>query len=247
MLVSHRNRKRIACIALIFSLSVVLIICMSPAFPAGSVYAWDGYLEDCDFDGLDDETGAPVPWYGYDATHGDTIPSDWDGVAGSYNAKHEDSLKPPSSGGNTSGNTGGNTSGNTGGNTSGNTGDNTSGSTGGNTSGNTGSNTSGSTGSNTSGSTGGNTGTTGDGTTGTTGASVSTGTAIDKTKSADTTKGGVSAEVTGAELETENAAKESGEKGGVPIALIIIGGIVVLGGVGALVLWKFKVGKKQSV
>ncbi|MDR1778736.1 MAG: hypothetical protein LBR14_03145 [Clostridiales Family XIII bacterium] len=50
----------------------------------GGADAYNGYLEDCDFDGYDDETGAPVPWYGFDQTKGDTVPADWDGVAGSY-------------------------------------------------------------------------------------------------------------------------------------------------------------------
>jgi hypothetical protein len=63
-------------------------------------YAFNGYLEDCDFDGYDDETGAPVPWYGFDETKGDRVPSDWNGVAGSYSFSNSN---PPSSGGTGSG------------------------------------------------------------------------------------------------------------------------------------------------
>lgn len=66
-------------------LVAVLLFSVSTTFPITS-YAFNGYLEDCDFDGYDDETHAPVPWYGYDQTKGDPnpVPSDWDGVAGSY-------------------------------------------------------------------------------------------------------------------------------------------------------------------
>jgi hypothetical protein len=65
-------------------------------------------LEDCDFDCYDDHTGVPVPWAGYDETRGDTIPDDWDGVAGSYQAQHDAELDANLG---TGGGTGGNGSG----------------------------------------------------------------------------------------------------------------------------------------
>ncbi|MDR2487128.1 MAG: hypothetical protein LBD12_04110 [Clostridiales Family XIII bacterium] len=61
---------------------------------AQQVWAYNGYLEDCDANGYDDETGAPVPWPGYDATHGDTIPPGWDGQPHPY-----EYYFPPSGGG----------------------------------------------------------------------------------------------------------------------------------------------------
>jgi hypothetical protein len=59
------------------------LVLLSFSFPHLG-YAFNGYLEDCDFDAYDDETHAPVPWYGFDETKGDVVPADWDGVAGSY-------------------------------------------------------------------------------------------------------------------------------------------------------------------
>jgi cobalamin biosynthesis Mg chelatase CobN len=70
------------------ALIVVLVLAVLLPFPVGS-YAFNGYLEDCDFDGYDDETGKPVPFYGFDETKGDKVPADWDGVAGSYVFKSE--------------------------------------------------------------------------------------------------------------------------------------------------------------
>jgi hypothetical protein len=239
------RRRGIVRIALIFALSVMLIIGMSAVFQGGSAYGWNGYLEDCDFDGYDDETGEPVPWYGYDETHGDTIPADWDGVSGSYTDKHEESLKPkppatppPATGGNTGG---GNTGGDTG-SSVGASGANSGANTGG---GNTGSGNTG----------GGNTGTAGSGSASTTDSADTTADidttetpksadkTADKTSTANTAKDKSSAKATGAELD-KGADKESGEKGGAPVALIIVGGIVVLGGAGGFAFWKLKIGKK---
>ncbi|MDR2109506.1 MAG: hypothetical protein LBP28_08650 [Coriobacteriales bacterium] len=67
-------------LALLVVLALVLVSFNLPS----QAYAFNGYLEDCDFDGYDDETHEPVPWYGFDATKGDTVPSDWDGAPGSY-------------------------------------------------------------------------------------------------------------------------------------------------------------------
>jgi hypothetical protein len=64
--------------------SVILIAVSAFTIFPDECYAYNGYLEDCDFDGYDDETNAPVPWYGFDETKGDEIPSAWDGKAGSY-------------------------------------------------------------------------------------------------------------------------------------------------------------------
>ncbi|MDR0853051.1 MAG: hypothetical protein LBN34_01655 [Clostridiales Family XIII bacterium] len=64
-------------------LLIVVFVCVCLAFPI-QASAFNGALEDCDFDGYDDETNAPVPWPGFDETRGDAVPSDWDGVAGSY-------------------------------------------------------------------------------------------------------------------------------------------------------------------
>ena len=71
------------------ALAALLILLLTALpFAAGTegtaVYAFNGLLEDCDSDGYDDATGAPVPWYGFDQTRGDQVPSDWDGKAGSY-------------------------------------------------------------------------------------------------------------------------------------------------------------------
>lgn len=57
---------------------------IQPAYAAGT-------LEDCDLDGYDDHTGAPVPWAGFDSTRGDTIPSGWDGVANSWTGQRTSS------------------------------------------------------------------------------------------------------------------------------------------------------------
>jgi hypothetical protein len=73
--------RRLLAIALALGIAIAATAAISLPQP---VYAFNGYLEDCDFDGYDDETGAPVPWYGFDETKGDAVPSDWDGVAGSY-------------------------------------------------------------------------------------------------------------------------------------------------------------------
>ncbi|MDR2156612.1 MAG: hypothetical protein LBO81_02380 [Clostridiales Family XIII bacterium] len=266
MLVLHR--KSIVRAALVCLLSAALIVGIPAVFRADGAYAWGGYLEDCDFDGYDDETGAPVPWYGYDETHGDTIPGDWDGNAGSYTDKHEESLRPPAQGGNTGGTSGDNTGGTSGGNTGGTSGGNTGGTPGGDTGGTPGGNTG------TTGATG-TAGTTGTpdttGKTDTTGTSKPTGKTADTTGNADTAektdaadtakptdktadKTGrtdtaekkTSAKVTGKELAAENDKKESGEKGGVPVALIIVGVIAVLGAGGGLVFWKRKAAQKQS-
>lgn len=69
--------------------------------------------EDCDLDGYDDHTGAPLPWAGFDATRGDTIPSGWDGVANSWSGErtNDGSSSAGSSGGASSG--GGTSSGGT--------------------------------------------------------------------------------------------------------------------------------------
>ncbi|MDR1954008.1 MAG: hypothetical protein LBQ21_05980, partial [Clostridiales Family XIII bacterium] len=85
---AQRRGSRIVGIALI----AVLIPAVLLPFPVGS-YAFNGYLEDCDFDGYDDETGAPVPFYGFDETKGDKVPADWDGVAGSYVFKKSEAPK----------------------------------------------------------------------------------------------------------------------------------------------------------
>lgn len=74
------NLKRISIIALVVLMTIVATF----ALQVSDSYAWNGYLEDCDFDACDDEFGTALPWPGFDETHGDAIPADWDGVAGSY-------------------------------------------------------------------------------------------------------------------------------------------------------------------
>jgi hypothetical protein len=49
-----------------------------------AAHAFNGYLEDCDFDGKDDETGVAVPFPGFDETRGDAVPANWDRVNGRY-------------------------------------------------------------------------------------------------------------------------------------------------------------------
>jgi hypothetical protein len=62
---------------------------LSWRLPAGPRPAFaSAPLEDCDLDGYDDHTGAPVPWAGFDATRGDSIPSGWDGAANSWTGDH---------------------------------------------------------------------------------------------------------------------------------------------------------------
>jgi len=50
----------------------VLTVSLTPALPGLTEHAYAAPLEDCDLDGFDDSTGAPVPWPGYDETRGDT-------------------------------------------------------------------------------------------------------------------------------------------------------------------------------
>ncbi|MDR1358296.1 MAG: hypothetical protein LBJ48_02925 [Coriobacteriales bacterium] len=76
--ITHRIPR--ATLAVLTTLTLVVLSLGAPHLS----YAFNGYLEDCDFDAYDDETHAPVPWYGFDETKGDTVPADWDGVAGSY-------------------------------------------------------------------------------------------------------------------------------------------------------------------
>lgn len=99
MIKSKSVRLRVSkALAVVLMLFVIAFAALSSIQTA---YAFNGYLEDCDFDGYDDETGAPVPWYGFDETKGDRVPSDWNGVAGSYSF----SSSNPSSGSNSTGNT----------------------------------------------------------------------------------------------------------------------------------------------
>lgn len=51
---------------------VVLAAWLTFAAPGAVHVAHAAPLEDCDGDGFDDATGVPVPWPGYDETHGDT-------------------------------------------------------------------------------------------------------------------------------------------------------------------------------
>jgi hypothetical protein len=73
-------------------LTVVLVAGLIPASGAVVANAEDNGrapYEDCDWDNYDDSTLAPVPWAHFDETAGDVIPKDWDGVAGSYQEKHD--------------------------------------------------------------------------------------------------------------------------------------------------------------
>ena len=72
-----------------FTLAVATAVTFSTPVFVERAYA--APMEDCDLDGYDDHTGKPVPWRGFDATKGDEVPSDWDGVSDSYVFKNNKS------------------------------------------------------------------------------------------------------------------------------------------------------------
>jgi hypothetical protein len=97
--------------ALVAILVLALIIGTGAAYAAPGDPGW-GEWEDCDSDCYDDATGVPVPWAGFDWTRGDTVPADWDGIAGSYPKPEEGAWTGDGTGG---GGTGGGGSGTDGG------------------------------------------------------------------------------------------------------------------------------------
>jgi hypothetical protein len=68
-------------ILLVVALALVILPVAGLVAPSAA-HAFNGYLEDCDFDGRDDETGVAVPWPGFDETRGDVVPANWDRVNG---------------------------------------------------------------------------------------------------------------------------------------------------------------------
>jgi hypothetical protein len=68
-------------ILLAATLALAAVLATGLAVPSVA-HAFNGYLEDCDFDGRDDETGVTVPWPGFDETRGDVVPANWDRVNG---------------------------------------------------------------------------------------------------------------------------------------------------------------------
>lgn len=87
-----RRRTRVAsCLALLLVATVLSVLSPTPRMLTGGRpvdVAYAAPKEDCDLDGYDDHTGAPLPWAGFDETRGDTIPPGWDGVANSWTGEH---------------------------------------------------------------------------------------------------------------------------------------------------------------
>ena len=79
----------------------LLAVWLPLVVPGTTQLAYAAPLEDCDLDGFDDATGAPVPWPGYDETRGDTPAgpgtADW---WTKQNQQAKDSRSTSTSGGN---------------------------------------------------------------------------------------------------------------------------------------------------
>lgn len=94
------------------AIAVVLGAVHVPVAGVGSaVVAYASPMEDCDQDGYDDHTGAPVPWVGFDGTRGDTVPPGWDGVSNSWTGDHTNDGSTSAGSSSGSGDSGGSSSG----------------------------------------------------------------------------------------------------------------------------------------